>query len=154
VTTLRIELTKRPDGGATLRCVRADGSSTWQSHRGRQAAFFPGHDLTHFAVESELPASRGFYSLVAAGWEIEETTGKGGRGPIPPDAMRIERLVGLLDLERAGSARWTAEELNAEIGGAPILDEDDLTRVRARVAELVARWRDLAPGGTLVLSMG
>jgi hypothetical protein len=152
--TLRIEITKRTDGGSVLRCVRADGTVTWQSHHGRQGAFFPVHDLTHLAVESVLGGSCGFFGLVAAGWNIEDTTGKGGRGPIPPDAMRVERLVGLLDLERAGSARWTAEELNTQIGGQPILDEDDLTRVRARVAELVGRWRELAPGETLVLSMG
>ena len=151
---MKIELTKRTDGGSSLRCVRADGSATWQSHHGRQAAFFPVHDLTHLAVESVLGATSGFYSLVAAGWEIEETTGKGARGPIPSDAMRLERLVGLLDLERAGSAHWTAAELNEQIGGEPLIDDEDLERIRARTAELIARWTTLPKGETLVLEWG
>jgi hypothetical protein len=151
VAALRIELTKRTDGGAALRCVRADGSVTWQRHRGRQAAFFPVHDLAHLAVESVLGATSGFYGLVAAGWDIEDTTGKGSRGAIPAEAMRIERLVGLLDLERAGAARWTADELNAQLGGEPMIDDENLERVRTRTAELITRWSSLPPGETLVL---
>ena len=80
---MKVELTKRADGGSSLRCVRADGSVTWQSHHGRQALFFPVHDLTHFAVESVLAGKTGFYGLVAVGWDIEDTTGKGKRGAIP-----------------------------------------------------------------------
>ena len=37
-----------------LRCVRADGSATWQKQTDRHAAYFALHDLTHFAVETEL----------------------------------------------------------------------------------------------------
>jgi hypothetical protein len=50
VATLSIRITKRADGGATLRCEREDGSAAWQSHRGSRAAFFPMHDLAHFAI--------------------------------------------------------------------------------------------------------
>lgn len=63
-----------------LRCVRADGSATWQKQESRHAAFFALHDLTHFAVESTLGFQRGFFGLIAQGWEIEETTGKQARG--------------------------------------------------------------------------
>ncbi len=151
---LRIEMTKRPDGGSVLRCVRADGSTTWQHHRGRQAAFFPVHDLAHLAVESVLGATSGFYGLVAAGWDIEDTTGKGARGAIPDEAMRIERLVGILDLERAGSASWSAAALNAQLGGEPTISDEELERVRATTHELIARWSSLAPGETLVVLFG
>ena len=58
---LRIQLTKRGDGDVVLRCIRADGSATWQRHRGRHAGFFPLHDLTHYVVETELRSRRGFY---------------------------------------------------------------------------------------------
>jgi len=150
-----IQLTKRADGGAVLRCRRADGSVTWQTHQGTRAAFFPSHDLTHFAVESELPGTVAFYGLVAAGWDIEDTTGKGARGPLPPEAVMVEHIVGLLDVER-GSGHWMsgAEFRSAlEDAGkpAPLLDDDALTRIRARRSELLARWRELAPGATLEL---
>ena len=76
---LSIQITKRTDGSGVLRCVRADGSMTWQKQKSRHAAFFALHDLTHFAVESALEFRRGFYGLIADGWEIDDTTGKGTR---------------------------------------------------------------------------
>lgn len=158
---LRIEITKRTDGGAVLRCTRADGSATWQPHHRRQAAFFPLHDLTHYAVESELGFRSGFYGLVADGWGIEDTGGKGARGPLPPEAIAVEHIVGSLDLERAGAAAWTAADFNeqaaafAASGGRPAprpLTDAEIARVRDRALELFARWGALAPGETLVLS--
>ena len=99
---MRIEIEKKGNGASVLRCTRRDGSVTFQRHEGKQGTFYPIHDLTHLAVESELSRPEGFFSLVASGWELEETTGKGARGPIPEDAVAVEKLVGLLDLERAG----------------------------------------------------
>ena len=160
---LRVELTKRADGGAVLRCTRADGSVTWQRQEGRQAAFFPLHDLTHHAVETTLGYRRGFLGLVADGWELADTTGKGGRGPLPPEAVLVEHLVGLLDAERASAARWAAADVAAQLAavgldpwdgrGRPFTD-DALARVRARRADHFARWHALAPGATLVLVFG
>ena len=158
---LLIQLTKRADGSAVLRCVRADGSATWQRHRGRQQWFFPVHDLTHYAVESELGFQRGFYGLMAEGWDIEDTGGKGARGPLPEEAVSVERIVGWLDAERASGTEWTSADFNeqaaafAAAGGraAPrALTEADLARVRGRVRELLARWAALGLGATLQLS--
>jgi hypothetical protein len=42
---MRTQIAKRRDGSVVLRCVRSDGSSTWQEQE-RQAAFFALHDLT------------------------------------------------------------------------------------------------------------
>jgi hypothetical protein len=157
---LLVQITKRSDGGGVLRCVRADGSITWQKQEGRHAAFFALHDLTHFAVESTLGFRRGFFGLVAEGWEIEETTGKTARGPIPNDAKEVEYIVGSLDSERASGAIWPAEDFNrlaafyASSSGLPEprrLTDEGLARVRARRAELVAQWNTIAPGETLEL---
>jgi len=161
MTTLALRFIKQPDGGSVLQCTRADGTVTFQRHAGAQGAFFPVHDLTHYAVESELGFAGAFFGLVAAGWDIEDTTGKGPRGPIPPEAMTVEYLVGALDLERAGSVEWTAETLNAharamaEKDGRPAPREFtdlDLDRVRAQMHSLLARWASIRPGGTLDLS--
>jgi hypothetical protein len=158
---LRISLTKHADGGAILRCVRADGSVTWQRQLGRNAAFFPLHDLTHFAIETELGLRRAFYGLIADGWEIEETTGKGSRGALPPEALAAERLVGLFDLERAGSATWSAAELNAQCRGPDLeaghglpraITDEDVARIRSRIGELLARWAVLPAGDALELA--
>jgi len=157
---LLIQITKRSDGGGALRCVRADGSVTWQKQEGRHAAFFALHDLTHFAVESTLGFKRGFFGLVAEGWEIEETTGKQPRGPLPDEAKQVEYIVGSLDSERAAGAIWTAEDFNQQAAiharstataHPRRLTDEELARVRARRAELFAKWRALEPGKTLEL---
>jgi hypothetical protein len=157
---MRIQITRRTDDGTVLRCVRDDGSVSWQHQRGAQARFFPLHDLAHYAVETTLGARHGFYGLVAAGWEIDDTTGKGARGPLPEEAVAIENLVGLLDREGASGATWTAAEMNdaaalhATTHGHPVpppVDDATLGRIRERVRELHARWFALAPGGMLEL---
>ena len=73
---LKIEIVKQPDGAGVLRCTRKDGSVTWQKQT-KHAAHFALHDLTHYAVESTLGCRQGFFGLVAEGWDIEDTTGKG-----------------------------------------------------------------------------
>lgn len=156
---LTIELTRRADGGSVLRCIRRDGTETWQRHEGRQAAFFPVHDLTHYAVETVLGFRQGFFGLVAAGWEIEDTGGKGARGALPTEAVLVEHLVGFLDVERATGATWSAEEyavqlaqrgLNEAAAPQPITD-DALQRVRERRDALLAEWAAVPPGGRLGL---
>src|SRR5215470_7938977 len=102
-------MTKRHDGSTVLRCKRADGSETWQK-QDRHAAFFALHDLTHFAVESTLGFKHGFYGLIAEGWDIEDTTGKGKRGALPAEAGEVEYIVGSLDGERGSGVMITAQD--------------------------------------------
>jgi len=136
-----------------LRCVRDDGSYTGQKQTSRQAPFFALHDLTHFAVETTLGFQRGFFGLVAEGWDLEDTTGKGSRGPLPEEAGVVEHIVGMLDNEPASGAIWTAEEFHQHFAhpAAPRLTDEDLARVRARRAELFRQWSEIAPGATLEL---
>ena len=157
---LILQFTKRKDGGALLRCIRADGSATWQRQDDNRAAFFPLHDLTHYAVETELGFSRGFYGLIADGWEIADTTGKGAHGPLPDEAIEVEYIVGSFGAELSSDSRCTAKEFNdlaaafAKSRGRPKprpLTEGELTRVRSRMGELFARWIDLPPGRPLEL---
>ena len=159
---LRIQITKRADGVGLLRCVRADGSATWQKQTNRHAPFFALHDLTHFAVESTLGFQRGFFGLIAEGWEMDDTTGKGARGPLPEEAAEVEFIVGSLDRERASAAIWTADEFNefASIHAASsgrraprLLSDEELARVRKRRAELFSQWHALQPGETIELRL-
>ena len=158
---MQIELSKRTDGSVVLKLTRRDGTTDWQKQTGPQAMFFPLHDLTHYAVETELGVPNAFYGLVASGWSIQDTTGKGKRGPIPTDALFVENVVGTLDTERASGSRWTADEFNENIaryaaqGGrnAPRrLSDDELAGIRRRRAELFAAWQELPAGRTLDLT--
>src|SRR5215471_12174607 len=91
---LNIQFTKRTDGAVILRCVRRDGSATWQRHE-KHATFFSYHDLSHFAVETTLKLDSGFYGLIADGWDIPDTNGKGARGKLSANSILVEHIVGL-----------------------------------------------------------
>jgi hypothetical protein len=156
-----IEFTKRKDGNTLLRCVRDDGSVTWQRNESQRALFFPIHDLMHYAVETELGFRRGFYGLIAEGWEIAETTGKTPRGALPNETLEVEYLVSAFSAERAPGDASTAAEFNPlaatfalakEMPNPRKLSNDELARVRSRFNELAVQWRALAPGATLKLA--
>ena len=158
---LLIEIVKRPDGGALLRCTRRDDSVSWQRQSGPQATFFPLHDLTHYSVETVLGIGDGFFGLVAQGWEIDETTGKGARGPLPADAVVVEHIVGFLDVERATGGVWSAEDYCDQLAIAGValpprvqraLTDAALARIRELRLELFARWSMTAAGDALRLS--
>ena len=150
---MRVQITKKSDGSGVLRCVRDDGSVTWQKQTDRHAAYFALHDLTHFAVETTLGYRRGFFGLIAEGWDIEDTTGKGARGPLPPEAGEAEMIVGLFFAERAGGVIWTVDEFNefAAMRGARLLTADEIARVKKKRSELFQQWSAVAPGAAIEL---
>lgn len=160
--TMQIEFEKRADGDSIMRCTRADGSSVWQRHAGARSVFFTYHDLTHLAVERTLGRTDGFFSLIAQGWEIADTEGRGTRGAVPAGAIEVENLVGLFDRERAGSVEWTAEEFNdaardyAEMHGhaAPMaLSDAEIAAIRADMRALHDAWRATAVGAVMRVEM-
>ena len=68
MSSLQVNLKKISAEKSSLHCRRADGSVTWS----RVHAFYPGHDLTHFAVETGLGLRQGFFGLIAGGWELSD----------------------------------------------------------------------------------
>ena len=159
VPELRVQFTKRPDGSVVLRCVRRDGSATWQRHE-KHASFFSYHDLRHFAVEATLGLRKGFYGLIADGWDIADTTGKGARGKLSAASVFVEHTVGLFERERAGGAPpLSASEFNVQIDAMMGTDPDrsaftdaQLTNVRNRTEELHNQWAGIPVGSTLELT--
>jgi hypothetical protein len=161
---LLIRFAKRKDGRYVLSCVRRDGSVTWQRNDGGHAAFFPVHDLTHYAVETELRHRLGFFGLLAVGWDFTDFAENWGRRPMPADADPSELIVGLLDAERVGGTSASAAELNesaalfyaqrgvTDAGGQTVrLTDEQLAWIRRRLRGLVEQWEALAPGGTMEL---
>jgi hypothetical protein len=148
---LKVEIARQPDGAGVLRCTRQDGSVTWQKQT-KHAAHFAVHDLTHFAVETVLGYRRGFFGLIAEGWEVEDTTGKGTRGALPAQALEAEKIVGLFDSERASGVIWSAGEFNTF---APrTLTEAEIQKVRVLRSALLRQWSAIAPGQKLELAFG
>jgi hypothetical protein len=154
--TIRI---KKTDGTAALTCTRADGTVTWQRQEKQLGAFFPLHDLTHYAVESVLGFDRAFFGLIAEGWQISDFAGTGAKGRLPIEALLAELIVGFIDLEQRTKHPMTARDCNAKIGeffsaeklAAPdfAVDEEQLAAIRARCDDLFARWRAVRPGEAL-----
>jgi hypothetical protein len=157
---LTIRIKKHADGRASLTLTRADGTTTWQRQDGAQARFFPMHDLTHYAVETVLGHRRGFYGLVAEGWDLGDFGAPWPRGRLPEDMDQSELIVGFLDMERASGIQYSATEFNEKaasycaehgIQNVPAVTEEQLAAIRARMQQLFAEWRRTAPGGTLEL---
>jgi hypothetical protein len=146
---LQIEIVKQVDGTGLLRCIRQDGSVTWQKQT-RHAAHFAMHDLTHFVVETALGYRRGFFGLIADGWDVADTTGKGTCGAIPAEALEVEKIVGLFDSERASNRLWSAEEFNKFAPRA--LTNREIQNVRALRSALSLQWSAVAPGQRLHLT--
>ncbi|HEX6815808.1 MAG TPA: hypothetical protein VF102_09065 [Gemmatimonadaceae bacterium] len=160
---LLIRIKRATDGSAALTCVRADGSVTWQRQVGRLGAFFPTHDLTHYAVETTLGYGQGFYGLIADGWEISDfETAKGG---IPREAREAELVVGVFEMEMRMGHGWSNAELREQgeryAAGTrparnriplPTLSDDDIARIRALRASVFAQWGAIPPGETLELA--
>ena len=159
---LDIRIKKNADASAVLTCTRADGSVTWQRQLGQHGAFFPRHDLTHYAVETTLGHARSFYGLVASGWDISDFGPPWKKGPLPQEAGYTELIVGFLDAERASLTRWSSEDFNEKAaifyrdhkiaGPPPTLNDNDLDRIRARRSELFQRWDAVKPGDALELT--
>ena len=151
---LVVEVKKISAERASLTCRRPDGSSTWA----RVHSFFPLHDLTHFAVETELAQPRGFFGLIAEGWPLDDFTQPGVAARLPAEALIVENLVGTV--ERIGSDA-TLAEFSAALADSLAaqnlpafrpLNADELSRVRATRASLIAQWRALPVGETLRLN--
>ena len=145
---LRIEIAKHPDGSGVLRCTREDGSVTWHKET-RHAGHFALHDLTHYSVETVLGYRRGFFGLIAEGWDVDDTTGKGARGALPAEAIEVERIVGLFDSERGSCSLWTAAEFNEFTPRR--LTEAEIQRVRSLRATLFEQWFAIPSGQSMEL---
>ncbi|HEY7893442.1 MAG TPA: hypothetical protein VIC24_00940 [Gemmatimonadaceae bacterium] len=161
---LAIRIKRAADGSAALTCVRADGSVTWQRQTGPLGTFFPTHDLTHYAVETTLGYRRGFYGLIADGWEISDFGDQQKKSDIPREAREAELVVGVFEMEHRMGADWSPSELREQ--GAryaastsparhrlamPPLSDEVIARVRASRGALFEQWAATAPGDTLEL---
>jgi 2-polyprenyl-6-methoxyphenol hydroxylase-like FAD-dependent oxidoreductase len=157
---ITVRIKKGKDGRTALSCIRADGTTTWQRQEGGQAAFFPRHDLTHYAVETTLGISEGFFGLVASGWDFSDFGHPWPRGPLPAQGNVTEEIVALFDLERASGEQTSAEEINRKVAeycaekGLPAqvpITEESVARVRQQRSELFSKWESVQPGGAIEL---
>lgn len=157
---MRVQFKKRSDGSAVIQFFRTDGSTAGKRYE-KHGVFFSHHDLTHFAVETVLGFERGFYGLIASGWDIADTDGKGSRGKPPLEALFVEHIVGLFSSENVGgNPPLTAAEFNRQLDemvaskGVPIgriFTEQELKTTRERIRDLHASWAAIPDGNSMEL---
>ena len=168
---------KDPDSQDVLTCIRSDGSRTWS----KLHAAFPIHDMTHYALESEMDAADGFFGLLAQGWDITDFGIPEKRAKMPLEALWIEHVVGIIWREyvtrQAGSHEEFREAVRATVHALrenldrnakrtgpradysereqSVLDreisEESRARVMSRIGELAAQWARTPRGETMEL---
>ena len=111
------------------------------------------HELFHAAVESVFPW-RGFVRLVGEG-RVPESI---GAHDALPETLWAEALTNAFQAQVAGAIGPSDEELRAYLGqihpGAlPALAETELRLVRERLLEWSSRWRALASGESLEITI-
>jgi hypothetical protein len=156
---VKIRLKKKADDRPVVSVTRADGSAT--SGQLGAGSFGPVHDLAHYAVETQLGATQGFYGLLARGWNIPDFAVRGAAARFPDEAIVVECLVGQLAPVVFSAQPMTAAEFNWLAGTAvaavrpqaeaPRFDDAGFARLRTTLLDLVARWHELPVGGTLEL---
>lgn len=156
-----LKFSKTREGKPVLSVTRRDGTVAWQ----KQHAFFPVHDLTHYAIETTLGLRRAFWGMMADGWEFSDFGTPWPRGPMPnlPEALLAEASAGWFDSfgRLVESDEEGAAALNAQLatyfqqnglGDPRILTVDEFTRIRAVRGELAARWHALGPREAMELA--
>ncbi len=142
---------KRP----TLHCLRPDGSDT---RAPIQNVFGPLHDLGHFAVETTLGFTGGFFGLLAQGNSIQDFEERLDRSWIGPQGLQAEAIVMALQYELNGALAdgdfLEAVRASCTATGVPVPSELDACIHKAiceRYRALRAAWDALLPGDTLSL---
>jgi hypothetical protein len=150
-------------GVPVLTCTRDDGSV--MHSKSRHGEFFGPHDLLHYAVEATLGLRSAFFGLINQGRSVEDFDRPGAAARLPDEANHAEHMVNqLMQEERFESPRDAAEFnrlLRASVAAGrkppstqpPRLSQDQLTLIRARFAELLARYRKLEDGDRLELQL-
>ena len=156
---MQIEITTpTSERQGSLRCIRDDGSETWQ----HSSPYFAYHDLIHCAVETSLGYRNAFWGLIETGKALDEF---GTRYSVVDtytcEEAWAESIVGMLQWPGvAGGPDLTYSDLisslEATFGshacGRPEITEQQLFTIRERMRALHKRLAETPPGGVVRLS--
>jgi hypothetical protein len=153
--SLQVNLKKISAEQSSLHCRRRDGSVTWS----RVHPFYPGHDLSHFAVETALSLRQGFFGLIGEGWELADFIQKSVAARLPVEAFWAECAVGVTELLAQPAPPTLAEwqdALDQSVAGQKLppfrrVTAAEYARLNSLRAALLQRWAVLPIGDTLTL---
>ena len=153
---MKIQFQKKQDKPSILRCIRADGSTTWT---GLKTSFDVDHDLTHYIVESTLNLKQAFYGLLKSGIDINDWTLPKDQRPaylkwenLPIDAQYSEIIVGVFQRTPDENDFWESLKLqlnNYNLPPLPELDPSVYKAILLKMKQLRNEWRNLEVNDTL-----
>ena len=147
---------ERPGKPHSMRCVRGDGSATWQ----QSDDYHVLHDLAHYAVEQTCGFQRAFYGTLAKGADITDYEKPRAERPvIEHEAALAECLVAVLQHE-VFQGRLSCEDFNTTLAqnlstmnsDAVEISGETIERLRQEVRSILTSWADLPVGDTLSLN--
>lgn len=154
---MTISFSKHSNKQHTLSCTRNDGSQTWM----QVSDFFIVHDLTHYAVETELNYKKAFYGMLNNGVNISDfEKPKHERTVVlTEEAIITEHLVNLfaIDYNQGAIENFNAmllESIEKENISykAPQLSNEQLTSIRSTIKHYMLQWNKLPDGESLTLN--
>ena len=96
---LRVPISRPGEGRS--HCVASGQTALRPGRNKRGTPNFVVDDVTHVVLES-IPGCRfAVFALIDSGWDIADTTRKGSRGSLRPEAIEVETIVVLPDSKRA-----------------------------------------------------
>lgn len=153
---MELRITKNSDKPHSLLYKRDNGSETWMS----AGEFFVRHDLSHYAIEKTLGYTTAFMGMLNNGMDIKdfEDRDKRLRISLTAEGVYAENMANLFLME---IAQGGMEDMNQVIAdsfiamGKPLkpvrLADAELTAIRALLRQLLADWKALPEGETLIL---
>jgi hypothetical protein len=155
---------KKIQDGVILACHRkADDAEIQRTGHG---GFFGPHDLLHYAVETTLGYTEGFFGLVSSGWSFKNFTRHDDpnyRSP-PSQAIVAENIVAAFFMHLPDASpgdpevlNILTEEINGDLaaclsaGKPPILTADQVAAIYLGFEELRRQWAAVPMDGHLEL---
>lgn len=109
------------------------------------------HDLCHYVVEQELNYKKGFWGMLAEGYDFHELSGK--ENPLTEELKFIERVVG--PVQSIVSGHLPIENFENSVGylNTEITKGFDVGMVVREIKELAGRWRGVKYGESLYYAL-
>ena len=145
---VRVLFTRLSDRTHRFEVARQDGSSERAVLETRS---YLVHDLTHYAVEAEVPIEDGFYGLLDGGTPLERLNDRTLTEPLSPGLAVAESLVGPMQSLFGGRLDPAIFRELCEQRFPRLVATGRVDRALARLRRLAGHWAATPFHGTMAL---
>lgn len=142
---MKIELKKKTEYECEYTLTRANKSVEQIS---LETKTYFVHDICHYVVENNLKYSKGFWGMLANGYNFNELFGK--NNPQTEELRFIEQIVG--PIQSVFSGHIPKADLDQYIGHLDfVMKENILDKCLADIRTIINKWEQLAIGQQITL---